>query len=71
MERSLGKRFQDEQIRRLINTVENQEQLRSIALKLLDLKITQEDTFLRMMFQWQGLAPAGEAAVVDPYDDPL
>lgn len=71
MERSLGKRFQDEQIRRLINTVENQEQLRSIALKLLDLKITQEDTFLRMMFQWQGLAPTGEAAGVDPYDDPL
>lgn len=79
MDRSLSKRFADEQTRRLIGQLTQPEELRAVALQLLELKIAQERVFFAMLMNGSGLDAADVQAAlnqagtvpVDPYDDPL
>ncbi len=76
MERHLGKRFEDERLRRLITGLSDPEALRAVALKLLDAKISQEASCLQMLFAWQGVTPEQADALlsrppappIDPFD---
>lgn len=77
MQRHLGKRFEDERLRRLINSLQDREQLRQAALSLLDLKIQQEDAFYKVMLGWQGVTAEQLDALLskpapppsDPFDN--
>jgi hypothetical protein len=55
MDRHLGKRFEDERLRRLIKGLQDLEGLRTISLQLLELKIAQEASFYQLLFGWQGI----------------
>lgn len=77
MERSLGKCFEDERLRRLITGLQDLEALRTVALQLLELKIGQEAAFTQLLFGWQGITPEQVEALLarppapplDPYDN--
>lgn len=72
MERHLGKRFEDERLRRLITGLRDPEALRALALKLLDAKISQEASCLELLFSWQGVTPEqAEAMLSRPAPPPL
>lgn len=76
MERHLGKRFEDERLRRLITGLQDLEALRSVALQLLELKIGQEASFYQLMFGWQGITAEQAQSLLhkpmpplDPFDN--
>lgn len=79
MDRSLSKRFEDERMRRLIGQLVQPEELRTVALQLLELKIAQERVFFAMLANGSRLTAADAQAALDqdvsmapdPYDDPL
>ncbi len=72
MERHLGKRFEDERLRRLITGLTDIEQLRTVALRLLEYKISQEAGFYKVMCGWDRLTPAQVDAALEasrrPFD---
>lgn len=55
MERNLTKRFEDERLKRLINSVTSIEDLRKLCLEIYDTKIKQEQVMMEMLFNWKGL----------------
>ena len=55
MERSLTKRFEDERLKRLINSVTSIEDLRKLCLEIYDAKIKQEQVMMEMLFNWKVL----------------
>ena len=77
MERHLGKRFEDERLRRLIAGAQDIEALRALAVQLLELKIGQEVTCYELLFNWQGVSSEQVEAMlsrpapppIDPFDN--
>ncbi len=77
MERHLGKRFEDERLRRLIADLQDPDALRTLALEFLELKITQEASCFQMLFHWQNITPEQAEALLalppkprlDPFDN--
>ena len=77
MERHLGKHFEDERLRRLITGLRDLEALRTLALQLLDLKISQEASCYQLLFAWQHITPEQVDALLsrppqprlDPFDN--
>lgn len=65
MERHLGKKFQDEKLKRIINETSNIEELKKVAIELLNYKITYEETMYKMMFHWNRLTPENIDQVMD------
>lgn len=57
MARPLSKKFEDERLRRLILEATSIEDLRTIALSLLTLKISQEQGFDAIARQWGPPSP--------------
>jgi hypothetical protein len=56
MERDLMKRFQDERLRRVINNIDNIEDLRKLCLKIYEAKTVQEQVMLKMLFNTKKLS---------------